>query len=298
MNKESQDTETPEDRLVDGLLGLMRPDESKRTEERVRCALDEVATLREDQRRGMRIWPSLAGALGVAAAVAIVVIIFISFEPASQNAIAEIDRTLERMTSTENRWYRIEIGRRLQKDAPGRVLEGLACTSKDGRFVAFMHHLGDQEQREIIVGNDGEVDWAIQAQNRTMPEPLLRMLFERLRPTVASGSVDPARILRLVRDGWNLERLTEIRDGRPVVRVEATAPAPSRGRRVIDHITLEIDPDTYSLERLEATRLRDGIDDGKAYLLFTRTEESKEIPGFSERDYLRTDRPRDPDPNS
>ena len=298
MTQKVHETETPEERLVDGLLGLMRPGESERMANRVQAAMDEVARLQEARRRRMRIWPRLAASVGVAAAIAIMVMIFISNEPTSRSAVADIDRTLDRMTGIENRWYRFEIGRSLQQSTSDRGLEGLACISTQGRFVAFMHQQGDQDQREIIVGNDGLEDWAIQTQRRPMPEKQLRMLFERLRPTVASESVDPARILRLVREGWKLERVSEVRAGRPIIRVEATAPASQRGRKVIDHIKMEIEPDTYSLVKLEAMRLRDGVDDQKAYLLFEKTDESRDTFGFSKRDYLRTDRPRDPDPNS
>ena len=296
MTDEPRDT--PEDRLVDGLLGLLRTGESERMATRVRSALDEVASLEKSQRNRMRIWTSLTAALGMAAAIGVMVMIFISIEPASQNAIAEIDLTLEKMTGADNRWYRIEVGRAAHDEAPGRGFKGLACTSSDGRFVSFMHHLGDKERREVIVGNDGENYWSIRNQRRALPDHLFRMLNEGLQTTVTSGSVNPARILRLVRNGWNLDLVTREREGRRVLRVEATVPAPSRGRKVIDHITLEIDPDSHALEMLEVTRIRDGVEDEKAYLLLRNTDESREFAGFTERDYLRTDRPRDPDPNS
>lgn len=288
----------PEDRLVDGLLGLLRTGESERMATRVRSALDEVASLQEEQRNRMKIWTRLTAALGMAAAIGIMVMIFISIEPTSQKAIAEIDLTLEKMTSTDNRWYQIEVGRADQAEAPGRGFRGLACTSSDGRFVSFMHHLGDKERREVIVGNDGENYWSIRNQRRALPDALFRMLNERLQPTVTSGSVNPARILRLVRQGWNLDLVTREREGGQVMRVEATGPAHARGKMVIDHITLEIDPDSHALEMLEVTRFRDGVEDEKAYLRLRSTDESREFAGFSERDYLRTDRPRDPDPSS
>ena len=300
MTDPNHDHETPEGRAVEGLLGLLDPAESERIERRLQSALVTIEDLRLQQRRRMRTWRSLAGALGAAAVIALMAFLFLGDGAPGQNAIADIDRTLERISSLQApRSYEIEIGRKKGSSTnPLDDFVGHAYAAPDGRFVAFIHRKRDAEKNEFIVGNDGMEDWVIPARGRHMSEPMLRMISDRLRSTVASGSVDPARILRLVRQGWNLDRIKSRRNGKPVTRVEASLPTRKRDRGITDHIVLEIDPDTFSLERLEASRKLNGVEDASAYLLFKRSEPERVVPGFTKRDYLRTDRPRDPDPSS
>lgn len=304
MNEEREDgkagagNETPEQRTVDGLLGLIRPGESDRIEDRIETALQKVADLENDRARRMQIWPRVLGTIGGAAAVAAVILAFIMLVPESQPAIADIDRMLEKMSESQERWYEVEIGRG-NTDAKRRGLEGLVCANEDGRFVAFMHARGESSRNEIIVGNDGNEEWAVPPLGGSTPEHQLRMLFEKLRPTVAEGSVDPQRILKMVRQGWTLKRSDIRRKGRNSTRIEASAPRRDhKDQDVVDRIIVEIDPVSFSLERLEAERSRNGVEDEGAYLLFQRTSANRDVPSFKRADYLRTDRPRDPNPDS
>lgn len=290
--------ETPEERIVDGLLGTFGAGESERLERRVRGALAAVRHVESERRRRMRLWRGLGSAVGAAAIIMITVLVLIGNDPSTRSAVAALDRSLERIDATEPTWYEVVLGERTD-DVAAAGFEGRACIAGDGRFVAFLHRPWDEKKRgELIVGNDGMEDWVLPTGRMKLPESMSRRLFERLRTTVASGSIDPARILRLVRQGWNLERIDTERAGRPVTRVEASLPKGRRDRGVIDRIVLELDPESYALDRLEASRLRDGTDDPQAYLLFQRTASDGPIAGFALRDHLRTDRPRDPDPGS
>ena len=90
MTDDRTPRESPEERTVDGLLGLLRDGEPDRIERRVQSAFRAIESRRSGRQRRIRLRRSLTGALGAAAAIAILVLVIVGSETSGTSRLASL----------------------------------------------------------------------------------------------------------------------------------------------------------------------------------------------------------------